>query len=332
VNDIAALCSEQYGPAPLSADDRAALGQTIQNVPAHVDANVPAWLWPAFETLFGDRAVVEGKALAARAPIDLRVNTLKVDRAQMTNELKRFGAVEGPLVATSLRIAAPEQEQKHANVEAEPSHGLGWFEVQDTASQVAAALSGAKAGEQVADICAGAGGKTLALAALMQNAGRLVAHDVDRNRLRPIFERLARAGASCVEVIAAEKESELLPANFDCVVVDAPCSGSGTWRRKPETKWKLTRNVLERGAKLVKQGGRLVYFTCSLLPEENTDQVNGFLTTHKDFKIVPYATQWKSTIGTPPPVSADGSHETLLLTPAQHGTDGFFVAIMQRAK
>jgi 16S rRNA (cytosine967-C5)-methyltransferase len=199
-----------------------------------------------------------------------------------------------------------------------------------------------KAGEQVADICAGAGGKTLALAALMQNQGRLVAHDVDRHRLRPIFERVMRAGASCVEVVSADQASAMQDGSFDCVVVDAPCSGTGTWRRKPEIKWKLTRktldtrlieqrNVLESGAKLVRKGGRLAYFTCSLLPEENTGQIKQFLEAHKDFKLMPYVEQWSRTIGGVAPKSGDGAKDTLLLTPHQHGVDGFFVAVMQRS-
>jgi 16S rRNA (cytosine967-C5)-methyltransferase len=129
--------------------------------------------------------------------------------------------------------------------------------------------------------------------------------------------------------------------SFDCVIVDAPCSGTGTWRRKPEIKWKLTRKtldarlsdqrkVLARGASLVRNGGRLCYFTCSILPEENTEQIKSFLAANKDFKIIPYKEQWSSTLGGEVAISADGSSETLLLTPHQHGTDGFFVAILQR--
>jgi 16S rRNA (cytosine967-C5)-methyltransferase len=128
---------------------------------------------------------------------------------------------------------------------------------------------------------------------------------------------------------------------FDCVLIDAPCSGSGAWRRKPDAKWRLQpkqleqrqkdqRDVLEQGAALVKSGGRLVYITCSVLPEENTVQVKAFLAKHKNFKIVPYTEQWKHAIGGEPPISADGSANTLLLTPARHGTDGFFVAVMQK--
>jgi 16S rRNA (cytosine967-C5)-methyltransferase len=266
---------------------------------------------------------------------------LKTDQAALQAALAAFAAVPGPYVETSLRIAAPLPTGKHVNVEVESSHGMGWFEVQDTASQIAAALTGVKPGETVADICAGAGGKTLALAALMQNKGRLVAHDIDKHRLRPIFERITRAGASCIDVLAAEQGAGMQEGSFDCVVVDAPCSGTGTWRRKPDAKWRLTRktldarmvdqrNVLARGAALVRKGGRLCYFTCSLLPEENTAQVQAFLAANTAFKLIPYPAQWAATIGGVAPASADGSKATLLLTPRQHDVDGFFVAVMKR--
>ncbi len=340
VADIAALADGQHGPAALNDNEVAALSSTPGQLPWHIAANVPEWLAGIFEKLFA-APVEEGNALSHRAPIDLRVNTLKSDRQKLLGLLSSAQAGAGPWVETSLRIAPPTPEQKHINVEVDPAHGMGFFEVQDTASQIAAALSGVRAGEQVADICAGAGGKTLALAALMQNQGRLVAHDVDRHRLRPIFERVMRAGASCVEVISADQADAMQDSSFDCVVVDAPCSGTGTWRRKPEIKWKLTRktldmrltdqrNVLARGAKLVKVGGRLVYYTCSLLPEENGDQVRAFLKLHPNFKIIPYAEQWARTIGGAAPVSADGAKDMLLLTPHQHGVDGFFVAVLQR--
>jgi 16S rRNA (cytosine967-C5)-methyltransferase len=294
-----------------------------------------------FENLFGATAVAEGMALSQRAPIDLRTNILKSDPLTLRARLTTFNPSVGPWVNTSLRIAPPGSDQKHINVEVDPAHGMGFFEVQDTASQIAAALTGVKPGEQVADICAGAGGKTLALAALMQNQGRLVAHDVDRHRLRPIFERVMRAGATCVEIVSADQAASMQDESFDCVVVDAPCSGTGTWRRKPEIKWKLTRktldmrltdqrNVLARGAKLVRPGGRLVYFTCSVLPEENTEQIKQFLKAHLSFKLVPYGQQWARTIGGTVPTSADGSKDTLLLTPHQHDVDGFFVAVMQK--
>lgn len=342
VNDIAALADGQHGPAALSGDEEKALSGDPSGLPWHVSANVPEWLAPEFEKLFGASAAAEGEALSQRAPIDLRTNSLKCDPLKLRALLYTYNPITGPWVHTALRIAAPGSDQKHVNVEVDPAHGMGYFEVQDTASQIAAALTGVKAGEQVADICAGAGGKTLALAALMQNKGRLVAHDVDRHRLRPIFERVLRAGASCVEVVSADQSAVMQDESFDCVVVDAPCSGTGTWRRKPEIKWKLTRktldtrlieqrNVLESGAKLVRKGGRLAYFTCSLLPEENTGQVKQFLAGHKDFKLLPYGEQWARTIGDVAPTSADGAKDTLLLTPKQHDVDGFFIAVMQRS-
>jgi len=342
---IAGLASEAHGPGPLTDKEKSALAREARSdLPPYVAGDLPDWLMASFEKAFGGRAAEEGAALAERAPIDLRVNTLVATRAQVIEALQRFGAIAGPLSPLAVRIPAPGPATRNANVEAEPAHGKGWYEVQDAASQVAALLSGAKPGERVADICAGAGGKTLALAAMMQNQGKLVAHDADRFRLRPIFERLRRAGVTNVEVISAEDGGALAAAGpFDCVVIDAPCSGSGSWRRKPDAKWRLTQKqlaqrvkdqaqVLEKGVELVRPGGRLVYITCSVLPEENTEQVAAFLASRKDLKIIPYTEQWSSAIGGEPPASADGSRQTLLLTPAQHGTDGFFLAVMRRSE
>ncbi|MCK9909854.1 RsmB/NOP family class I SAM-dependent RNA methyltransferase, partial [Microbacteriaceae bacterium K1510] len=179
---------------------------------------------------------------------------------------------------------APEGAAKAPHLEAETAHGKGWYEVQDEGSQIAALLAGAGPRMQVLDLCAGAGGKTLALAAGMQNTGQIYAYDSDKKQLRPIFERLKRAGARNVQVLEAGDEAALsaLGPRFDLVLVDAPCTGSGTWRRKPDAKWRLKpsniperqedqRRVLELGAGLTKPGGLLVYVTCSVLPEENQD-------------------------------------------------------------
>lgn len=339
---IEETAAEDHGPGALSSTEVAALARPMrQDLPVAVNGDLPEWLVPAFERTFGARAAEEGMALAQRAPIDLRVNTLRSTKAEVLEALSRFGAQPGPLSPLSIRIAAPGHDTRNANVEAEPAHGRGWYEVQDSASQVAALLSGVKPGEAVADICAGAGGKTLALAAMMKNEGKLIAHDTDRFRLRPIFERLTRAGVSNVEVLAAAEGGKLAPASFDCVIIDAPCSGSGAWRRKPDAKWRLTgkqleqrlkdqAQVLEKGFTLVKPGGRLVYITCSVLAQENTDQVAAFLARHTDCKIIPYKEQWAASIGGLAPVSADGREDGLLLSPAQHGTDGFFVTVMRR--
>ena len=342
---IAALAGEPHGPGALSEAEEKALGRVMRDdLGVAVKGDLPEWLVASFEQAFGDRAAEEGAAIASRAPSDLRVNRLKATRAQVMEALSRFGAVEGPLSRDCVRIAAPGHDTRNANVEAEMAHGLGWYELQDAASQVAALLSGAAPGETVADICAGAGGKTLALAAMMNNEGKLIAHDVDRFRLRPIFERLTRAGVTNCEVIAAQEQALMDGAGpFDCVVIDAPCSGSGSWRRKPDAKWRLTqkqldqrlkdqRQVLEKGFNLLKPGGRLIYITCSVLPQENGAQVEAFLARHPEVKIIPYKEQWAKVIGGEAPISADGSEQTLLLTPAQHGTDGFFVAVMRRSE
>jgi 16S rRNA (cytosine967-C5)-methyltransferase len=322
------LAGEDHGPGALSEAEIKSL-RAVVRVEDWVAADIPQWLWPQFEGQFGGDAVAQGKALAIRAPIDLRTNTLKAVRAQVIEALSRFGAGKGPLSPWAVRIGAPGPDKKHVSVEAEPAHGLGWFEVQDAASQYAALLTGVKAGERVADICAGAGGKTLALAAMMQNEGELVAYDLDRHRLRPMFERITRAGVTNVKV---EEPS----GSFDCVVIDAPCSGSGAWRRKPDSKWKLTRKlldqrmnnqreVLRRGATLVKPGGRLVYITCSVLVEENTKQIAWFLEAVPGYSLIPTAQ-----IRNDAPDSADGRRDSLLLTPHTHGTDGFFVTVMRR--
>jgi 16S rRNA (cytosine967-C5)-methyltransferase len=342
LDDIKSLSDGEHGPAQLSPDELAALTNQPTAAALHIAGDIPQWLAPSFTRVFGDAALFECQALSQRAPIDLRVNTLKATQEQLLESLQRLGAKAGPLSPLCVRIEAPGHDSRNINVEAEIAHGQGWFEVQDAASQIAALMSGVKPSETVLDLCAGAGGKTLALAALMQNQGKLFAHDRDRNRLRPIFERLMRAGVNNVEVVGADQFNSLQSkAPFDCVMLDAPCSGSGSWRRKPDAKWKFTakqleqrckdqQDVLQSGASLVKVGGRLIYITCSVLAEENTDQVKWFLSNNKNFKIIPYAEQWKKVIGTAAPASADGSTETLVMSPRQHNTDGFFVAVMER--
>ncbi len=336
------LCDgSRHAPEPLSEAERQGLLRTLDEAPPHIQADVPEWLWAAFVRTFGERAIAEGQAMTKRAPADLRVNTLKATRAKVAKALSDFAPKETALSPVGLRIAPPSGPARTPNLEAEAAFQAGWFEIQDEGSQMAALLTGAKPGLQVLDLCAGAGGKTLALAAAMQNKGQIYAYDQDRFRLKPIYERIKRAGVRNVQVLKPGDEATLtaLGPRFDIVLVDAPCTGSGTWRRRPDTKWRLKpaslaerqteqRAVLERAVHLVKPGGRIAYVTCSILPEENTDQIDAFLSTHPDFKCHPVSDLWTDTLGTAPADSAARHPDTLLLSTAQHETDGFFIAAL----
>jgi 16S rRNA (cytosine967-C5)-methyltransferase len=334
----------EHALSPLTDEEAARLGRALPaDAPASVAGDIPDWLLPSFERAFGAGAAEEGAASSARAPVDLRVNTLKATREKVLKALERYGAVPTQLSPQGVRVPAPEGSARSPALEAETAHGKGWFEVQDEGSQIAALLAGAGPRQQILDLCAGAGGKTLAMAAGMQNTGQIYAYDADKRQLRPIFERLKRAGVRNVQVMEAGDEVALraLGPRFDVVLVDAPCTGSGTWRRKPDSKWRLKaaniperqaeqHDVLALGAELVKPGGALVYVTCSVLPEENGDQVAAFLAGHPDFAIMPYAEAWRARFATEPPRSADGKDDTLQLTPLRHGTDGFFIALLRR--
>ena len=343
---VAALADgSQHAPAPLTEAELAGLARAVPaSAPAPVRGDFPEWLAPEFARAFGNHAGDEGAALAQRAPVDLRVNSLKATREKVLKALARFEASPTPHSPLGIRIVPAPGPGRSPHVEAEPGHGKGWFEVQDEGSQLATLLAGAKPKQQVIDLCAGAGGKTLALAAAMQNTGQLYAYDSDRMRLRPIFERLKRAGARNVQVLPPGDTAALAPleGRMDLVLIDAPCTGSGVWRRRPDAKWRLKpemlearqaeqRAVLDQGAVLVKPRGRLAYVTCSLLPSENRDQVEAFLARHAGFKLLKWQTLWEEAMpGSPAPPSADGSDEALLMTPLGHGTDGFFVAVLER--
>jgi 16S rRNA (cytosine967-C5)-methyltransferase len=343
---IAAADGSEHAIPPLTEAEQAGLTRQIPaDVPDWIAGDIPEWLAPSFRRVFGDRTAEEGAALAKRAAVEVRVNTLKATRDKVLKSLAKFGAEATHWSPLGIAMPPPTGAKRHPNVEAEPAHGKGWFEVQDEGSQIAALLAGAGPRLQVLDLCAGAGGKTLAFAASMHNTGQIYAYDSDRKQLRPMFERLKRAGARNVQVLDGGDEATLaeLADRFDVVVVDAPCSGSGTWRRRPDSKWRLKphslanriedqKKVLGTARGLVKPGGRLVYITCSVLAEENTDQIAAFLAAAPEFTVVPYGQAWRETIGSEPPRSADGREDTLLLTPASHGTDGFFIAVLARGR
>jgi 16S rRNA (cytosine967-C5)-methyltransferase len=334
----------RFAPEPLSERERAGLLAVLPiDAPEHIRGDFPEWVAPLFREAFAERDVEEGMGLAGRAPVDLRANALKATRDKVLHALRRLAPVATAYSPWGARIAAGIGATRHPHVEAESAHGKGWFEVQDQGSQLAVLLSGAGPRQQVLDLCAGAGGKTLALAAAMQNTGQLYAYDRDRLRLRPIFDRLQRAGARNVQVLPPGEPDALTPleGRMDLVLVDAPCTGSGVWRRRPDAKWRVSpemlaariaeqEEVLDQGAKLVKPGGRLAYITCSILPPENRAQVEAFLLRHPEFALIPWRKAWDDAGLPAAPPSADGSETTLLMTPSTFGTDGFFVVILQR--
>ena len=339
------LDEDRHAPAQLTAEEEKAFqGKLDETAPVHMAADVPDWLWPLFERSFADLALEEGRALSARAPIDLRVNTLKANRDRIERKLSHVQAQSTSITPTALRIRPKQGAARMPHVQAEEGYQKGWFELQDEASQVAALLAQARPGEQVLDLCAGGGGKTLALAAAMQNRGQIYAYDADRLRLAPIYERVKRAGVRNVQVRDPVNTGlGDLEGMMDLVFIDAPCTGTGVWRRRPDSKWKLSEkalkdrlqeqhHVLENAARYVRPGGRILYATCSVLPVENQDQVTAFLKTHTDFEAESALDVWKTLFEDailPTYVMTRGD---VLLTPASTSTDGFFLSIMRRRK
>ena len=324
IERIAAAAADQHGLGALAERERARLAApiTLSGAPAAVRGDYQDWLDPHMARVFGDTRAEEGAALATRAPIDLRVNTLKTDRGRALRALEPFGPHASDLLPDAIRIAAPAASERASAVETAPEFEKGWFEVQDLGSQWAASMAGGIKGGQVLDLCAGGGGKTLALAAAMANTGQLHAYDSDARRLTDTVRRSRRAGVRNLQVRSPIHSGALadLEGRMDLVFVDAPCTGSGTWRRHPDTKWRLTaeqmaRRAAEQDAALraaaifAKPGGRVLYVTCSLFAEENEDRVAGFLADNPDFRR---------------------SREQRI-TPLRDGADGFYAAELVRS-
>lgn len=341
---IAALCSgERHAPAPLSDDERERLEMaTLDGAPDHVKGDYPEWLAERFAAAFGERAAEEGAALSQRAPVDLRANILKGSREQALAKLAHLNPVPTPLSPIGLRIDAGQG--RGPALAAETAYVKGFVEPQDEASQLASLLCAAGPGDQVLDLCAGGGGKALALAGQMHNKGQLYAYDADGRRLMPIHERLERAGARNIQVRQPKGKADVLAdleARCDLVLIDAPCTGTGTWRRHPDAKWRLAPGALElrlkeqaellaQAVRFVKPGGRLAYVTCSLLRDENEDQVAGFLAAHPEFAALSGA-ETAEGAGLPELARFASPHGAgVRLSPASSGTDGFYVCVMRR--
>ena len=336
--------SDKHAPEALSESETTNLNGAIKldNAPPWVQADVPEWLWPAFENNFSEEAIVEGQALTTRPPLDLRVNTIKSDLAAAHNATKDHGALPCDISPIGLRIKALKGDGRLPNIQIEEEYQTGAVEIQDEGSQIVSLLMDAKPGEQILDYCAGAGGKSLALAADMSNQGSVFGFDIDKRRIAPLYQRAQRAGASIIDVRQPPSEGlKDLVGKMDRVLIDAPCTGVGTWRRKPDAKWRLNedalnrrnneqRSVLNSAKGFVKPGGLMFYVTCSMLAEENEAQVYAFLEDHKNFTLLSAGEVWEEKFGVaaPKPWSADGC--TLTLTPASTNTDGFFFAVMER--
>ncbi len=301
-------------------------------MPEEVRLECPTWALAPLRRRFGEVFGDEMAATLTPPPLDLRVNPIKSTREALVRELKALGL---PAEATRLSPYGIRLTER-LSLARLPGLKSGEIEIQDEGSQLVALLLDAKPGERVVDFCAGAGGKTLAIAAQMKNKGHVVACDINEARLKRCAERLRSAGIHNAEtrVLASETDRWVKrhKGGFDRVLIDAPCSGTGTWRRNPDARWRapdlgvdglvaLQSRIFASAARLVKPGGRLVYATCSMLCEENEEQVAAFLVAHPAFFVVPLreaAPLW----------AGDGAY--LSLTPLRHETDGFFAAVLQR--
>jgi 16S rRNA (cytosine967-C5)-methyltransferase len=339
----ASFTADAHGPAVMTdAEIARVTGQLNDDTPGYILADIPEWLAPSLERAFADNWIAEGQAMTGRPSLDLRVNTLKSQPERVLKSLARFSPRITAIAPNGVTMPAGPGDARTPNVTTDEGYLKGWFEVQDQGSQIVAALAGAKPGEQVLDLCAGAGGKTLALAAAMANKGQIFAYDSDRNRLAPIYDRLKRNGARNVQTRApAPGALDDLVGKMDRVIIDAPCTGTGTWRRRPDTKWKLTPEllatrtaeqsaILEEGARFLKPGGVLVYITCSILPEENDDRIAAFRAAHPDFSSLRPEDLWQSAFAADLPEDLATAGSGISLTPRLTSTDGFYFNALTR--
>ena len=326
LDEIVAMADgSQYGPPPISAADEKTLTHAAASPPADRanGLSIPPWLMADIAAQLGDETDAVMQAMLTRAPLDVRVNTLQADRQAAHDALQDDDIETMPLakIDTALRVHGTAQITMSA------AYRAGMVEVQDAGAQAVAQICDARPFETVMDFCAGAGGKALALAAQMNNKGRLLVHDAIKTRMRHLPERVTRAGAEIIETVSPEHLRDF-DTQCDLVVVDVPCSGAGRWRRAPETKWRLTAEaladlhklqaeILQKAAALVRPEGRLAYITCSLLGSENDRQIDKFLEQNQGFEPM-------ESYG---PMGAQARH---MLHPLNAETDGLFIALMRR--
>jgi 16S rRNA (cytosine967-C5)-methyltransferase len=352
----ASIGAGKHDAAPVTTEERGRLESAQASTHPQGAINWPVWLREKLEAEQGARAEALMASLIETAPLDLRVNVEASERDKVIEALSSVGfpAKPTPNSPWGVRIARDE-DLVGANVRALPMFRTGTIEIQDEGSQLTALLSHAVAGEQILELCAGGGGKTLALAAMLGRKGQIYACDIDWTRLKAGQERIKRAGLHIVqprEIDAwdpkdggGDPDLESLAGKMDLVFLDVPCTGSGAWRRAPDAKWRLTPDafkryietqgaILRRGARLVKPGGRLVYVTCSVFAEENAEQISRFLDRTKEFALADLAAHWREAgeelpdgVGVIIP-GAEG--RALQLSPTTTHTDGFFIAMLER--
>lgn len=340
---------EEHAPSKLTLHERERLVMAPDVTAApHIAGDYPEWMAPHMARAFGEEAVIEAQAMAVRAAVDLRVNTLKADADKASKPLRTAKAEPSELLVNGFHIPAVDPSQREASLQSIPAYSKGWVEVQDAGSQIAAAAANVKAGEQVLDYCAGGGGKTLAMAAALGGKGQVHAYDIDGRRLSALIPRLKRSGAHNVQLCHPDSPEmlEALHGAMDVVFVDAPCTGTGTWRRRPDSKWRVKASALEKrmaeqseilaaAADYVKPGGRLVYATCSFLMEEDEDRVAEFLLSNSAFvqesaAEAAIASGALTEAGAAVVRAGQGPEGGVRLTPRRAGTDGFFFAVMRR--
>ncbi len=334
-NPDALFTGDGYGPAALSEAERAAIAAPpAGDAPLPVRGEFPAFLEPELTRAFGDAALDEMIALQARAPADLRVNTIRRERGEVLAAIRAqgFAAEATPYAPHGIRVA-----EGSAALGRSAMFESGAFEFQDEAAQIAALLCRARPDMRILDLAAGAGGKSLALAADMRNQGEIVACDIRQPALQELAVRAKRAGATNIKTHLLSAENPP-PGVFDTVLLDAPCSGSGTWRRQPELRWRTTPErlaelvplqdrLLAQAAAHVKPGGRLVYATCSILPRENEARVAAFLARNPVFRALRADAAWRESAAAEPP---PGMSAFFRASPFTTGTDGFFAAVLRR--
>jgi 16S rRNA (cytosine967-C5)-methyltransferase len=335
--DIAKLFNAgAYGPPPLSEKERRAIATPPETAPpAYVLGEYPQWLEAELTREFGERLADHMQAMSGRAPVDIRINSLRATRDDMLLGLRSLGVAAERASFAPQGIRIPSGEGLGA-LQQTQFFQTGAFEFQDESSQIAAVLCDARQGMRVLDLAAGSGGKSLALAASMRNEGEILAVDTDPLRLKQLGPRARRAGATIIAATTTRGGQTWGNGKFDRVLVDAPCSGSGAWRRNPGAKWRLTpqrladlvalqNRLIEEGARHMAPGGRLVYATCSLLPCENVDVIETFLTRNARFRVLGADEIWHSVTASEPP---PGMKDYFTANPLTTGTDGFFACIM----